>query len=46
MLLDVGKYMDCVIRTANPQKLIMIALDGVAPQAKICQQRAYDHTYP
>ncbi len=40
MLLDISKYLDHVIKTANPQKLVFIAIDGVAPQAKINQQRS------
>ena len=40
MLLDIARYLDHVIKTANPKKLIFIAIDGVAPQAKINQQRA------
>ena len=51
MFLDISKYLDHVIKTANPQKLVFIAIDGVAPQAKINQQRSYAtfveacHTY-
>lgn len=39
MLEGIGKYIDHVIKTAKPTKLVLIAIDGVAPQAKISQQR-------
>lgn len=40
MFEEIAKYLEHVIKTANPQKLVLVALDGVAPRAKICQQRA------
>lgn len=41
MLVEIEAYLTHVIKTANPTKLIFIAIDGVAPQAKISQQRQY-----
>lgn len=33
------KYLHELVKIVNPQKLIYIALDGVAPRAKINQSR-------
>ena len=35
----VSNYLDNVINFANPEKLVYIAIDGVAPKAKMDQQR-------
>lgn len=35
----VGEYLDNILQVANPQKLVYIAIDGVAPSAKMSQQR-------
>lgn len=40
MFLDVFKYTDRVLMMARPRKVLMIAVDGVAPRAKMNQQRA------
>ncbi|DBA90633.1 TPA: 5'-3' exoribonuclease 2 [Trebouxia sp. C0004] len=32
-------YLERLVHTCRPQRLLMIAIDGVAPQAKMCQQR-------
>lgn len=43
------KYIDYLIRLTNPEELVYIAVDGVAPLAKINQQRmrrfGYVHNY-
>lgn len=40
MFLDVFRYTDRVLMMARPRKVLMIAVDGVAPRAKMNQQRA------
>lgn len=40
MMTDIFTYTERVVRMARPRKVLMIAVDGVAPRAKMNQQRA------
>jgi 5'-3' exoribonuclease 2 len=40
MLVNVGKFLDRLMSQVRPKKVLFMAIDGVAPRAKMNQQRA------